>query len=208
VNRSILNLSTGGVEIPRVFVRGNHEARGEAARSLQNWLVPPEGNFYFSFQAGNAFFIVLDSGEGETDTDVEYSGLVDFASYHPQQAAWLQTVLDSPEYKEADYHIVLVHIPPTETPTPEFFPVFSQLVSRQDIDLVVSGHMHEAGIWLPGETDLPFPVIRCGGSSVDDMAEVIGYLGVQGMDLEVIRIDGTVWESLIISHRDFSNKEY
>jgi hypothetical protein len=56
VNRSILNLSTGGVEIPRVFVRGNHEARGEPARRLQNLIVPPEGNFYFTFQAGNAYF--------------------------------------------------------------------------------------------------------------------------------------------------------
>jgi predicted MPP superfamily phosphohydrolase len=200
VNRSILNLPTGGYEIPRVFVRGNHEARGEAARSMQNWLVPPEGKFYFTFQAGNAFFIVLDSGEGETDADVEYSGLVDFASYHQQQAAWLQAVLDTPEFKNADYRIVLVHIPPTENPTPEFFPVFSQLVSRQDIDLVVSGHMHEAGIWLPSETGLPFPVIRCGGSSADDMAAVTVHLGANAMELKVIGVDGTVWKSLIISH--------
>jgi hypothetical protein len=152
-------------------------------------------------------FIVLDSGEGETDTDVEYSGLVDFASYHQQQAVRLKTVLNSPEFNNSDYRVVLMHIPPTKIPTPEFSPVFSQIVTRRDIDLVVSGHMHEAGIWLPEETGLPFPVIRYGGSSVDDMAEVIGYLGVQGMDLEVIRIDGTVWESLIISHRDFSNKK-
>jgi predicted phosphohydrolase len=200
VNRSSLNLSTGGVEIPRVFVRGNHEARGEAARSLQNWLVPPEGNFYFSFQAGNAFFIVLDSGEGETDTDVEYSGLVDFASYHQQQAARLKTVLNSPEFNNSDYRVVLMHIPPTEIPTPEFSPVFSQLVSRQDIDLVVSGHMHEAGIWLPGETDLPFPVIRCGGSSVDDMAAITVHLVAKAMELIVIGIDDTVWKGLQIAH--------
>lgn len=195
LDRSLLALPTGEVAIPRVFVRGNHEARGPLARSLQDWLIPPGGEFYFSFQAGNAFFIVLDSGEGESDSDVEYSGLVDFASYHQQQADWLRTVFNSAEYNQAIYHIVLVHIPPTEPPVPEFSPVFSQLVSRSDIDLVVSGHMHEAGIWLPSETGLPFPVVRSGGSSADDMAAVLVHLGQDALDVKVIGLDGTVWKS-------------
>jgi len=98
VNHSVLSLPTGGLDLPRVFVRGNHETRGEAARSLDEWLLPPGGNFYHTFQAGDAFFIVLDSGEADTDSYVEYSGLVDFASYHQAQAAWLEGVLRSLEF--------------------------------------------------------------------------------------------------------------
>jgi predicted MPP superfamily phosphohydrolase len=198
VNRSILDLPTGGLDLPRVFVRGNHETRGPAARSLAGWLIPPGGKYYYTFQAGNAFFIVLDSGEGETDSDVEYSGLVDFSAYHQSQAAWLKAILATPEFEQAVYRIVLVHCPPNENITPEFTPVFNLLTSRRDISLVVSGHMHEAGIWLPEETGLPFPLARCGGSSADDMAALSVHLGAQVMELKIIGLDGTVWERAVL----------
>jgi predicted MPP superfamily phosphohydrolase len=198
VDRSILALPTGGLDLPRVFVRGNHETRGEAARSLDEWLLPPGGHFYYTFQAGDAFFIVLDSGEGETDSYVEYSGLVNFADYHREQAAWLQGVFNSPEFARAAYRIVLMHIPPTEKMTPEFSPVFDLLTSREDIDLVMGGHTHAAGIKLPEETGLPFPVTICGGSEKDDMAAVSVQIGRQGLQLSLIGLDGSVWESQLI----------
>ena len=92
-----------------------------------------------------------------------------------------------------------MHIPPNATITPEFAPVFSLLTSRQDIDLVMSGHTHDAGIWLPEETGLPFPVTTCGGSQPGDMAAVTVQASAQGIQLAVIGLDGSVWESKLIA---------
>jgi predicted MPP superfamily phosphohydrolase len=199
VAHSLLSLPTGGLDLVRVFVRGNHEARGESARSLDKWMLPPGGQYYFTFQAGPAYFIVLDSGEGETDSHVEYSGLVNFAAYHRVQAAWLEGVLNSEEYARAAYRIVLVHIPPNGSITQEFVPVDNLIATRSDIDLVMSGHSHEMDIQLPDETGLPFPVTTCGGSAENDMAAVTVQINGQGMLLKVIDVNGTVRESHLIA---------
>lgn len=198
VEDSILTFPTGGVDLPRVFVRGNHETRGESARLMDDWFLPQGGNYYFSFKTGDVFFIVLDSGEDKPDDHVEYSGLVDFTSYNLQQADWLERVLGSPEYKDAKYHLVLVHRPPNTTIAPHFAPVMSQLINRDDIHLVLSGDSHVAGIFSPGETGLPFTVANCGGSELDDMAVVLVKVHPDTIDLSVIRIDGVVLESSTI----------
>jgi predicted MPP superfamily phosphohydrolase len=198
VERSILSLSTGGLDLPRVFVRGNHETRGEAARSLDEWLVPPGGNFYYTFQVGDAFIIVLDTGEDKPDDNVEYSGLVNFTAYQQEQAAWLEGVLASPEYAQAKYHIVLLHRPLKSEVAEQFIPVYNQLVSRNDIDLSISGDSHVAGIFTPEETGLPFTIANCGGSESDDMAAVTVHIGSSGIELAIIGLDGSIWESTLI----------
>ncbi len=57
---SLLNLSTGGHDIPRVFARGNHETRGTGARYLSDVFLPPGGSWYYTFSHGDTFFIVVD----------------------------------------------------------------------------------------------------------------------------------------------------
>lgn len=198
VERSILSLPTGGLEIPRVFVRGNHETRGEAARSLDEWLVPPGGNYYYSFQAGDAFFMVLDTGEDKPDNNVEYSGLVNFIAYQIEQAAWLEGVLASPEYAQAKYHIVLLHRPLKSEVAEQFIPVYNLLVNRKDIDLSISGDSHVAGIFTAEETGLPYPSANCGGSEEEDMAAVIVRVRQNGIELAVMGLDGSIWDSMVI----------
>jgi len=199
VERSILSIPTGGLDLPHVFVRGNHETRGEASRSLDEWLLPPDGNFYYTFQAGDAFFIVLDSGEDKPDDNVEYSGLVDFTDYQKAQAAWLEEVLASPEYVFASYHIILVHRPFNTKVAEQFAPVFALLSDRDDIQLVMSGDSHIAGIFPPEETGLLFTIANCGGSEVDDMAAMTVHIGGNGIELAVIGLDGSIWDSAVIA---------
>jgi predicted MPP superfamily phosphohydrolase len=202
---SILGLSTGELDLPRVFARGNHEARGAKARDLADWLLPPGGKFYYTFESGNAFFVVLDSGEDKPDSHVEYAELINFEEYHQVQAAWLAEVFESQEYQDADYKIILVHIPPFENysmtfdedfQTEAFDPVLDLLRERNDIDLVMSGHIHNADIWLPEETGLPFPVTTCGGPLGVDTAAVIAHLTNTGIQLDVINILGNTIESV------------
>lgn len=198
VEKSIIAFPTGGLDLPRVFVRGNHETRGESARSLAEWMLPPGGSYYYTFEAGDAFFIVLDSGEDKPDDHAEYSGLVDFTSYNLQQAAWLETILASPEFKMAQHHIVLVHRPPNTPVAQQFAPVMAQLTIRDDIQVVISGDSHTPGIFPGNETGLPFTIANCGGSEVDDMAAVLVNLNAAGIELKIIGLDGRIQESAVI----------
>ncbi|HBY09119.1 MAG TPA: hypothetical protein DEH22_15565, partial [Chloroflexi bacterium] len=197
VARELLNLPTGEVDVPRVFVRGNHEARGDNARALADWLLPAGGKWYYTFSSGNAFFVVLDSGEDKADSHVEYAGLINFTAYQQEQARWLAEVFASPAYQNAAYRVVLVHIPPfaVNYQSPAYAPVQKMLENRTDIDLVMSGHIHNGGIWLPEETGLPYPVTTCGGPLGVDTAAVTVSLTAQGLQLDVINILGETVES-------------
>jgi predicted phosphodiesterase len=201
---AIFGLPTGEYDLPRVFARGNHETRGANARNLSDWMLPAGGKWYYTFESGNAFFIVLDSGEDKPDSHVEYAELINFNEYHQQQAIWLSNVFKSPEYQKADYQIVLVHIPPFEDYslifpeeflTDSFDPVLELLHEQVDIDLVMSGHLHRGDIWLPAETGLPYPVTTCGGPLGLDTAAVTAQLTETGIQLEVIDILGKTIES-------------
>ena len=91
---AILGLPTGEFDLPRVFARGNHETRGANARNLSDWLLPAGGQWYYTFESGNAFFVVLDSGEDKPDSHVEYAELINFSEYHQEQALWLADVFE------------------------------------------------------------------------------------------------------------------
>lgn len=190
VGRTLFNLPTGGLTIPRVYVRGNHETRGEDARQLDDWLLPAGGRWYHAFTLGDTFFIALDCGEADADDYIEYSGLVDFTTYHQEQARWLEGVFASAEYKAARYRIVLLHTPLNKKVSPAFAPVQRLVNARQDVDLMVSGHSHVRGIWLPAETGLPYAIATSGGYLEKDAAFVRVRTGAEGLLVQVVDING------------------
>lgn len=170
IAEGVLSLSTGDLDIPRVWVRGNHETRGALARGLDSEFLPEGGQWYFTFSIGDTFFIVLDSGEDKPDGHEEYAGLVDFSAFHQNQALWLADVLASDAYRNAGQRIVLVHIPPHQYSVESFSPVHELLTAQTEIDLLIAGHIHQGGFWPPSETSLPFPIATCGGSTEANMA--------------------------------------
>jgi hypothetical protein len=93
--------------------------------------------------------------------------------------------------------VVLVHIPPfaTNYQSPAFQPVLDLLKNQTDIDLVMSGHTHKSGIWLPDETGWPYPITTCGGPLGFDTAAVTTQLTPDGIQLDVINILGKTIES-------------
>lgn len=192
ISAHILNLDAVPFPVPRIFVRGNHEARGEAARELKEALVPAGEEFYFSYTEGDTFIVVLDSGEDKEDGHPEFSGLVDFESYHRKQTAWLEQVIQEPEFNAARRRVVFVHIPPIPEYTSPYMDGMYRLLNDAGIDLLVAGHTHEAEVLPPGESGWSFPVVISGGYPAGKSAYVRGSLGAEGVEAEVVDYHGTV----------------
>lgn len=174
---------------PFVYVRGNHETRGAYARNFFRYLAGPEGKFYYAFTYDPIRFVVLDSGEDKPDTDVEYSGLVDFDNYILEQKEWLARELESPEFRAASFRVVLSHIPfgkggwyGSERLRKQLLP----LLEGARIDLMLSGHNHTFGFMDKGKVTA-FPIIVNSNNSVLTMFGSEDLLKVQ-----VKQIDGKV----------------
>ena len=153
---------------PFVYARGNHETRGAYARNFSRYFAGPNGKFYYAFTYGPVRFIVLDCGEDKPDTDVEYSGLIDFDSYMLEQKDWLSREIDNPEFKNASYRVVISHIPFTKGGWYGSERLREQLLSlleQAQIDLMLSGHEHAFGFSDKGNA-ASFPIIVNSNNSV------------------------------------------
>lgn len=98
-------------------VHGNHEWRGENASEYFRYF--PKG--YYSARVGEAFLLVLDSGErdpidtwqGKADPDAAYN--VFDTAYMAEQRKWLEAEVKSEACRTAKFRIVMLHCPPTCT---------------------------------------------------------------------------------------------
>ena len=150
-------------EKPMYYARGNHETRGALAPAFQDYFSCGEEHLYYMFRQGPVCFIVLDSGEDKADTDIEYGGIADFDSYRSEQANWLNKVLQTKEYKDAAYKVVICHMPPTPQEglwhgQKEISDKFVPLLNKVKVDIMLSSHLHE---YLREEASehIQFPVI-------------------------------------------------
>ncbi len=145
------------------MVRGNHETRGFFARTYMDYFETPTGLPYYSFTYGNAFFIVLDTGEDKPDSDIEYYGTADYGRYREEEAAWLKNELKSEACVKARHRIALMHIPPVGKDSwygdNEVRRLFLPLLNDADLDVLLCGHTHDYAYYKPGEAGNAFPVL-------------------------------------------------
>lgn len=149
-------------EIPFYYARGNHETRGVAANEFMNYFPSSTGLPYYSFQQGNAFFVVLDSGEDKPDSDIEYNGLAAYDEYRIGQQKWLKDVVKSDAFKNAAFKIVIMHIPPMLNPWHGSLHVkklFVPILNDAGIDLMLCGHKHQHIFLKAGNEGCNFPVL-------------------------------------------------
>ena len=148
-----------------MIIRGNHETRNLEAPDYKNLISLRNGRFYGTYKVGEIMFVILDMGEDKPDDHPYYDGLVDFDSYRKEQADWFKSVVESDEYRNSKWHIVLSHFP-VVTPTgytPEYginayADKFLSLFNKANIDLIVSGHTHEY-FYVPSSTNGNFQSI-------------------------------------------------
>lgn len=152
---------------PLMQVRGNHETRGSFARNYFDYFQFPDDKPYYSFVRGPVLFIVIDSGEDKADDEPTYAGLVDFDAYRLEQSQWLEQVLQSPACQNALYKVVLMHIPPFYSNgwhgTTHCKELFVPLFNHYNIDMVISGHTHNYGVYNPVAGLHNFPICIGGG---------------------------------------------
>ena len=183
-------------EVPFIYVRGNHEARGRYARMLPDYLATPRGRYYYSFDHGPVHFLVMDGGEDKEDTSPEYSGLVDFDRYRDEQKAWLEKEIRTEAYKVAPFRVVLVHIPPMPSERwhgpDDLYHKWRPLFNQGKVDLVISGHTHRYAVMAPEEGIRDYPMV-IGGGPKEGQATVIRVEATRDM-LRVVmtRDDGQV----------------
>ena len=145
-----------GGAVPVVYVRGNHETRGEFASQLAEYIPSTTDGLYFTFDFGGLSAVVLDTGEDKPDSDEEYSGLVNFAGYREREWQWIHSL--RAEDFTGKYKLVFSHIPDLRT----FFDAnWSNPFYDMGFDLIVGGHIHKVQMWNRNRV----PIFADGGTT-------------------------------------------
>ena len=160
-------------EIPFYMVRGNHESRGRFAQNYLKYFPTPTGMPYYTFKQGPVFFIIMDGGEDKPDNDIEYLGTGAFDAYREEEAAWLQQVVASQEFKTAPFKVVVIHVPPTQSTW--YGPLhtkkmFVPILNKAGIDLMLCGHLHQHIYAEPGTEGCNFPLLINSNKQVLDVS--------------------------------------
>jgi predicted phosphodiesterase len=185
-------------EKPLVYVRGNHETRGGYARLLYDYL-DTGAKPYYSFSAGPAFFVVLDTGEDKVDGHQEYAGLVSFDPYREKEAEWLEQELKSPAAKKAKFRVVLMHIPHyysedevDEHGTLHCRKLFGPVLNKGKADIAICAHTHRHSIYNPVEKQHNFPIIIGGGPRNGSRTLIKLHVNRKKLDITVLDDSGKI----------------
>ena len=177
-------------EIPMYYTRGNHETRGSFATAFQDYFSPKQEHIYYMFRQGPVCFVILDSGEDKPDSDLEYAGITVYDQYRTEQAEWLKKVLESKEYKEAPFKVVVCHMPPfggwhgEQEVAEKFIP----LLNNAGVDIMLCGHLHRYMRNEPKD-GVRFPVIVNSNNTVLKAEAGVKELNIRILDMEGKEVD-------------------
>lgn len=184
-------------EKPMYYARGNHETRGLFASSFQRYFSPKEPHLYFLLRQGPICYIFLDTGEDKPDSDIEYYDVTDYDNYRTEQAEWLAQAIQSKDFTEAKFRVVIAHIPPLPNDDvwhgqKEILNKFVPILNQANIDVMLSGHLHYYAKNKP--TDLvQFPVIVNAHNTV-----IKGVTDKDKLQLKVLDLKGEIIDNITI----------
>jgi len=188
-------VSRFATEKPFFYVRGNHETRGKFARELRNYLDLEGNEYYYAKTIGKTRFVVLDGGEDKPDSSKEYSGLVNFDQYRKKGLDWLKNEVESTEFKNTQFKIVVIHMPIIKRDKNWYGMAFlaehfGPVLEKAGVDLMICGHTHSNQWVAKEESGFGYPVLIC--SNNDYIEASVGK--------NVIKIDLKNLEGDIVKH--------
>ena len=147
---------TGG-ERPVVYARGNHEVKGLEANNLHKYVGSKNDKFYYTFNLGGVFGVVLDLGEDHPDDWWEYYDTAYFTDYRLEQVSFLEDVLADQDYldPEISFRLGICHMPivnvynhDSEYDEDNLFledikNEWTTLLNGMNLDLMIAGHRHQ-----------------------------------------------------------------
>lgn len=193
-----------GGEIPVIYGRGNHDARGKLAERLP-WHTGTDGNkTYFPYRFGPVCGVVIDCGEDKLDSNVEYGGVNCFEHYRRCEARDLSHT----KLPDLPYRIVVSHVPfmadsamwgPFDI-MPETYASLSRSLSRMHPDLFIAGHTHHFEYYPAGTADgckdyHNFPVVVASRVDQDGFACTGFILNPNKIEFYHLSGNGTVLDS-------------
>ncbi len=182
-------------EIPSIFIRGNHETRGEYSQLLWNYLGRMNDRSYSAFSMGDTRFVLLDCGEDKPDDTFVYYDMNDFTQHRLDQAEFLKKELKSKQFKKADKRILIHHIPLFGGNLDSYRPcsdLWTPILEKAPFNVSLNAHTHRQEVIEKGAAKNNFPVIIGGGNS--EPGGTVMVLEKKGKDLriEVISTSGEV----------------
>ncbi len=202
VNNLLKPLSVISPETPIIYSKGNHESRGTFARNLNKYINKTDQKYYFSFQHGPVYIIVLDSGEDKPDDHPVYAGLNDFDNYREEQADWLKQEIEKKEYKNAKYKIIITHIPlfygNNWHAEQHCRKVWGPIFNKANIDLLICGHRHVHGIHKANKETHSYPIVIGGGPYDGKRALIKVKANSKNLKLDIYNDEGKIAHHLTI----------
>lgn len=180
-------------ETPAIFVRGNHELRGEYSQHLWSYLGKIKGRSYGAFTLGYTRFVILDCGEDKPDDHWVYYDMNDFTNHRIEQGKFLKNEINSQQFKSANRHILIHHIPlfgknlDSYTPCSE---LWKPILKNAPFDLSLHGHTHTFEVIEKGKEANNFPVIIGGGYKDEAGTVMILEKQKNKLSIDVLNIKG------------------
>lgn len=151
---------------PLLYVRGNHDYRGEMARSFGDYLHAQDGTYVYTRDDGPLHMVMVDTGEDKPDDTQVYAGLNNLRDYRKQELAWFRRVLaDESRTKTAPFTVVLGHDPSWGWVDGQE-DQWTQAANQARIDLFIAGHEHHFEHIKPGARGNDFPILVVGQDQV------------------------------------------
>jgi hypothetical protein len=185
------------------FIMGNHEWRGDfspyMAYLFDSELLDYNDSYYNqryerAFTHGNVRFICMDTGE---DADKRAA---EFTPARVRQRTWLEQEIAKPEFQNAQWRVILMHIPLWGTASShDVFAFFRETVQNASpaFDLMISGHTHSPA-HLPPDADHPFHIL-IGGGPTGNSTTIQVVANASSLTAEVRDLSNQLVELVVLS---------
>jgi hypothetical protein len=135
----------------------------------------------------------LDCGEDKPDSTWVYYDLNDFSRFRLDQVAFLSDELSSPEFKQAERHILVHHIPIYGDVGDSYNPCFDlwhPLLKEAPFDISLNAHWHRFTYYPKGKLENNFPVVIGGGPKPEIAYMLILQKKGEQLTLRALGTDG------------------